>query len=117
VWIGVDLDGTLAKYKNWKGPYDIGPPVRRMVTRLKRWLKAGIEVRIMTARVADPDPEIVRAIEAYCLKHVGQKLPVTNQKDFNMLELWDDRAVSVLPNKGVPCMPVSRLDDPTWGEM
>lgn len=39
-------------------------------------------------------------IENWCLKHIGKKLPVTNIKDFGMIELWDDRAVQVVPNTG-----------------
>lgn len=37
---------------------------------------------------------------------VAQGLPVlevTNIKDFDMLELWDDRCVSVVTNTGLPC--------------
>ena len=32
--------------------------------------------------------------------HFGVVLPVTNVKDWHMLELWDDRAVQVEPNTG-----------------
>jgi hypothetical protein len=50
-WIGVDLDGTLAE---WKEPYDvlqIGPPIPAMIERVKDWLAEGQDVRIFTARV------------------------------------------------------------------
>lgn len=78
-----------------------------MVERVKAWLRDGIEVRIMTARVGPGSrqpgemEETVRAIEEWCLKHIGKVLPVTNQKDFGMVELWDDRAVQVIVNTGV----------------
>jgi hypothetical protein len=114
-WIGVDLDGTLAFYNGWKGETEIGPPVPRMVERVKGWLAEGKEVRIVTARVAHAarnldgtlhDPSaVVRAIQAWCLEHIGQMLPVTNAKDFGMIELWDDRAVQVIPNTGIPVDP------------
>jgi hypothetical protein len=45
---------------------------------------------------------IVQAIDAWCLQHIGQILPVTNVKDFAMAELWDDRAVQVRINTGEP---------------
>lgn len=32
-WIGVDLDGTLAKYDQWRGVQHIGDPVPLMVDR------------------------------------------------------------------------------------
>jgi len=107
-WIGVDLDGTLAKYDTWKGITHIGAPIPRMVRRVKRWLAAGVNVRIFTARIApgeggDRTLDIAAfrvVLEEWCLKHLGQALPVTCTKDFDMKELWDDRAVQVEFNTG-----------------
>src|SRR5207344_2652938 len=50
-WIGVDLDGTLAYYDQWRGPEHIGEPVPAMLERVQRWLAEGKDVRIFTARV------------------------------------------------------------------
>lgn len=99
-WIGVDLDGTLAQYDTWQGASHIGEPVPAMLERVKRWLAAGIEVRVFTARVAIPESGVVRAIEDWCLVHLGRALPVTCMKDYGMVELWDDRAVQVEKNTG-----------------
>lgn len=99
-WIGVDLDGTLAEYRGWQGPEHIGPPIPKMVERIKKWLAHGLEVRVFTARVAHPHPGVVRRIEDWCLAHIGHVLPVTATKDYAMIELWDDRAVQVIPNTG-----------------
>lgn len=111
-WIWVDLDGTLAHFKEmveWDG--SIGDPIPEMVQRVKRWLAAGMDVRIMTARVAAVDgitdgPRAVdeqqRLVRAWCLEHIGVELPVTAQKDYYMQELWDDRVVQVVPNTGRP---------------
>lgn len=99
-WIGVDLDGTLAHYNGWKDG-EIGKPVPAMVERVLRWLQSGRDVRIFTARVAhDPKGEQRRLIQDWCKKHLGQILPVTNAKDYSMVELYDDRAVQVVPNTG-----------------
>lgn len=95
-WIGVDLDGTLAEYNGWRGPNDIGRPVRRMRVRVVRWLSEGKDVRIFTARTQDSYP----AIRRWCIKHLGRELPITNVKDYAMVEFWDDRAVQVEPNTG-----------------
>ena len=99
-WIGVDLDGTLAEYHGWQGPEHIGEPVPSMVERVKQWLSEGREVRIFTARAAD-GAYSHEYIEKWCEEHIGQKLPVTCMKDYGMIELWDDRAVAVVPNTGV----------------
>jgi hypothetical protein len=106
-WIGVDLDGTLAHYAGWNAGA-IGHPIERMVDRVKQWLADGVEVRIVTARVARASCrddverlEQVRRIEAWCVEHLGQQLPVTSEKDFMMIELWDDRCVQLQPNTGI----------------
>jgi hypothetical protein len=103
-WIGVDLDGTLAEYHGWKGVDVIGAPIPAMVERVKQWLAEGRDVRIFTARVATDDTlERLTArkhIAAWTLRHVGAELPATNVKDFGMVELWDDRAVTVEQNTG-----------------
>lgn len=106
-WIGVDLDGTLAEYNGWVGPTHIGQPILPMVARIQKWLLEGREVRIFTARVfaggrVDPAElrQVVVAIEQWCKAHIGRVLPVTCTKDYGMIELWDDRAVQVVPNTG-----------------
>jgi hypothetical protein len=108
-WIGVALDGTLARYDGWKGIEHIGEPIPLMLERVKRWVAEGVTVKIFTARAwvmhgnAEQQLEgqnVIKAIDAWCLKHIGQTLPVTCVKDFQMVELWDDRAVQVEVNTG-----------------
>lgn len=111
-WIGVDLDGTLAKYDGWQGIEHIGEPIVPMVERVKRWLAQGHEVKVFTARVSLPPGEeltaCVGAIQEWCERHVGRELPITCKKDFGMIELWDDRAVQVEMNTGKPYGPSTR---------
>lgn len=105
-WIGVDLDGTLA-HSNcaWKNG-EIGPPVPLMVARVRKWLAEGEDVRIVTARAdlaAHTAAEITRTlhnIENWCVKHLGQVLPVRCSKDPRMLALYDDRAIQVERDTG-----------------
>lgn len=103
-WIAVDLDGTLAEYHGWQGIEHIGAPIPVMLNRVKKWLAEGLDVRIFTARVCGNDgrdPEEVRShIRRWLVQHLGVELPITNIKDFGMVELWDDRAVQVIPNIG-----------------
>ncbi len=100
-WIGVDLDGTLAQYDGWQGADNIGAPIPEMVRRVTAWLAKGVEVRIFTARASVP--EQVPPVRRWCLEHIGIVLPVTNVKDFDMIELWDDRCVRVISNTGERC--------------
>lgn len=106
-WIGVDLDGTLAHYDEWRGIEHIGPPIEAMRLRVLQWLAEGQEVRILTARVGPQRHDVPHTIaeirghiEQWCLKHFDQVLPVTCQKDYCMVEFWDDRCVQVVPNTG-----------------
>lgn len=114
-WVAVDLDGCLAKSGRWNGGA-IGEPVPAMLERVKDWLAMGREVRIFTARVAATgkrkatgeidsqefaDAQTV-LIQDWTERHLGVRLLVTAVKDFAMRELWDDRAVGVVLNEGVP---------------
>lgn len=105
-WIGVDLDGTLAVSDgDYSDPLKIGAPVPAMLERVKKWISAGKDVRIFTARAAPGrDTALNRlAIETWCIKHFGKILPITNAKDPEMEQLWDDRAVQVERNTGKRC--------------
>lgn len=98
-WYGVDLDGTLATYDTWHGVHHVGEPIWPMVERVKQWRREGKEVRIFTARMAGPE-DCKPAIEDFCEAYIGEILPITNIKDFGLIELWDDRAVRVEFNTG-----------------
>lgn len=101
-WIGVDLDGTLAHYDEWRGPEHIGEPIGPMVERVKQWLAEGQRVKIFTARVYKEDlPGLNHhIIRCWCEAHIGVALEVTCTKDFTMTQLWDDRAIQVERNTG-----------------
>ena len=102
-WIGVDLDGTLARYDGWVGPEYIGKPIAPMVARILTWLGCGIEVRIVTARAYRADPAEISLIQDWTEEHIGHRLAVTCTKDYGMIQLWDDRAVRVVENTGEAC--------------
>jgi hypothetical protein len=107
-WIeAVDLDGTLAHSTASYDPAKIGEPIDLMVERVKQWLRQGREVRIFTARVAH-DNSAARiketivaygAIQKWCVKHLGQALPVTCVKAPNF-RIWDNQAVAVESDTG-----------------
>jgi hypothetical protein len=125
-WIGVDLDGTCFTYHKWVGWNVFGEPIQPMIDRIRAWRAEGREVRVVTARVGLPirytngaetyssrlintchitgeyfsDCMMISAIQDLLIKHVGERLPVQCYKDVHMIELWDDRAVQVVPNTG-----------------
>jgi hypothetical protein len=116
-YIAVDFDGTLAVYDGWCGWNQFGSPIPAMVERIRSWLAEGYTVKIFTARLAaDQDPkhlnrcmvtgyrysrqEMQDAIGEYCEEHIGEWLEAINVKCLNMIELWDDRVIQVIPNTG-----------------
>lgn len=99
-WIGVDLDGTLAEITGSTGKR-IGKPVQPMLDRVKRWLANGKAVNIMTARKLDQGQ--VEELERWLKRYGIEKCGITNSKDPDMLELWDDNALRVERNTGKLC--------------
>lgn len=99
-WVGFDLDGTLAVYKNGQPPVVVGPPIAPTVALARKYLESGMTVKIFTARATDPNPKVKPAIEAWCKQHLGQVVEITASKDYAMLAFYDDRAIAVEPNTG-----------------
>ena len=103
-WIGVDLDGTLAFYESGQGVKYVGMVIEPMKARVLNWLRSGKTVKIFTARVSmEKDADVQRTMIQDWLEANGMpRLEVTCIKDTLMSELWDDRAVGVIKNVGVP---------------
>lgn len=103
-YILVDLDRTLAYYDGWdKQGENIGVPVPAMKERVVRWLHAGRDIRIFTARASRSGVALrveLDKIEGWCMAHFGRVLPVQNWKDFECTAIWDDLAISVDANCG-----------------
>jgi hypothetical protein len=97
-WVGVDFDGTLCRLRD-------GQPVPSMVERIRVLRSQNVEVRICTARVNPQySQEHVREhenfVKRWCLEFLGEVLPVVACKDYEMVLLYDDRAVAVETDTG-----------------
>ena len=99
-WIGVDLDGTLARDLGSTRGDDIGSPIEPMLVRVQKWIAEGRTVKIFTARASSPRQVV--AIKEWLVSCGLPDLEVTNVKDLHMIELWDDRCVQVTTNLGEP---------------
>ncbi len=98
-WIGVDLDQTLAYYDIWISMEHIGEPIPEMLKKVKAKLAEGVEVKIFTARAQMK--QAIPIVKEWCIKHGLGDLDVTNVKDMNCVEIWDDRARQVIANRGI----------------
>jgi hypothetical protein len=100
-WVGFDLDGTLSRTDNpghFDPPYPLGEPVPRMLETVKSLQAAGVTVKIFSARACEP--EMVPVVQAWAEKHGLGRLEVTNQKDYNLIRFYDDRAIQIVHNAG-----------------
>ena len=100
-WVGVDLDGTLSRDDgpgHFLPPYPLGEPIPEMITMVKSLLEAGVTVKIFSARACEP--ESIPVIQAWAERHGLGRLEVTNQKDYDLIRFYDDRAIQMVPNQG-----------------
>ena len=93
MYIGVDLDGTLAEYKGYQGANHIGP----LLPGARDWLEAlvqdGHKVLIFTARGNDPDG--LKATREWIVREGIAHLitDITGSKLYLFDLFVDDRAV------------------------
>jgi len=128
-WYGFDLDGTLAVYDGWRGIDHIGAPVAPMVRLARRMHEIGLRIKVVTARVSPrplpetrPNPYVKHSwcvqdpdvqtwalkpdwgarefVQEWCYRNLGFAPGVTHEKDYAMLQLFDDRCVQVEANTG-----------------
>ena len=99
-WIGIDLDGTLARDDEDLLDGEIGSPIPDMVRFVKRLHGHGKEVRLFTARASDMDDKERKRLRAWCLDTLGFIPAITCTKDKSMVALYDDRAIGIVPNEG-----------------
>jgi hypothetical protein len=100
-WIGFDFDGTLSRDDgegHFEPPYPLGKPVPEMVATVKSLLDAGVKVKIFSARACEPHN--ISLIQDWTERHGLGRLEVTNQKDYDLIRFYDDRAIQIVPNKG-----------------
>ena len=97
-WIGIDLDGTLAHYDEWRGIEHIGKPIQPMIEFVKKLLAKGNKLKIFTARAENL--EATSYIHSWLIEHGLPHLDVTNIKDLAMTMLYDDRCRQVITNSG-----------------
>lgn len=97
-WIGIDLDGTLARSDNVLNPSMIGDPVPKMMNRLNQLKQDGYRIKIFTARASDP--EQILLVRKWLTENGLPELEITNVKDYGMILLFDDRAIQVITNTG-----------------
>lgn len=105
-WVGFDYDGTLFTHTTEDNPV-VGEPIKPMIERLKTLLNQGIRCKILTARVSSIEKNVQfqeRVIRKSLVKEVGEKaanIEVTAEKDYLMMEFYDDRARQVIKDTGI----------------
>lgn len=99
-WIGIDLDGTLAKQV--KGSQEIGKPIQSMVDLISNILDDGeYTVKIFTSRAEAEEQK--NKVKDWLKENSLPDLAITNVKDSNCVLLLDNLAARVIFNKGEIC--------------
>jgi hypothetical protein len=97
--IAVDLDKTLAEYAGWKGRHTpIGKPIPKMMDKVKKAISSGDKVVIFTARAKTLSD--MAEIRGWLKENDLPSLEITNIKRPEFDEMWDDKAVEIVPNTG-----------------
>lgn len=105
-WIGVDFDGTLAEHPKGEFKEKDLKPIGPMVSRVKRWLKDGKDVHILTARASRESfskkkvKKQTKIIQKWCKRYLGRKLPVTAEKNQALAAIYDNIAYHVVKDTG-----------------
>ena len=63
--LAIDVDGTLAEFKVWRGYFRLGRPIARVVRWLRARKKAGAHIIIHSCRVSRADNSIFKASVNY----------------------------------------------------
>ena len=94
-WVGFDFDGTLVEFP--RAGQSHGGDIPSMVRLLRELVEQGVEVRIVTAKAAYP--ELTAVVQRWLDSHGIGGVKITDRKDFEMVALFDDLAISV--EKGI----------------
>ncbi len=99
-WIAVGLEGTLSRAEGHP-EFVLGEPIQPMISRVHSWLRAGVEVRVLTELADDfmGGIQVRYWLDSHGLGDVG----ITSTLDKDMQQLWDNRAIRTLRNTGIGC--------------
>jgi hypothetical protein len=114
IHIALDFDSTLAEHESG-GDLTIGKPIKPMIEQVKRWVAKGYEITIFTARVSkwfkngevrpEDFKERQRQLISQFLAENGLQcmfpVLITADKSPRFTHFVDDKAVKVIPNKGI----------------
>jgi hypothetical protein len=98
--VAVDLDGTLASFNGWKGYFEIGKPMHKIINQIRVFKKQGAHIIIHTCRTTTPDnkafPEVIECVKKWLRKNSVpfDEIWCSTGKPFAHIYL-DDRAVRV----------------------
>jgi len=111
IHIALDFDSTLAEHESG-GDLTIGKPIKPMVEQVKQWVAKGYDITIFTARVSRcfksgeerSDVFIMRQkmlINQFLVDNGLPIMKITADKSPRFTHFVDDKAVKVIPNKGI----------------
>ena len=111
IHIALDLDRTLATFDHGELT-KVGEPILPMIEQVKKWVEKGHEITIFTARVSkwfldgrERDDIFIQRqkmmINQFLVDNGLPLMKITANKDPHFTHFVDDKAVKVIPNKGI----------------
>ena len=82
----------------WRGIEHIGKPIKPMIEFVKDLVPQDKKIKIFTARAKNQDT--IPYIHKWLKENDLPEFEVTNEKDFGMIMLYDDRCMQVITNSG-----------------
>lgn len=93
-WVGFDFDGTLVTYPP-KAGQEYGDDIPVALTQLRIIRNMGMKVKIVTARAGCPETAFYTHVIKWLYDHGLSDVDITDRKDYGMLLLFDDRAITM----------------------
>jgi hypothetical protein len=112
IHIALDLDRTLATFERGQDLEVIGKPIIPMIRQVRNWWEKGYSITIFTARVSkyfksgeERSEEFInlqkKLIWTFCIDNGLPMFNITADKSPCFTHFVDDKAVKVIPNKGI----------------
>lgn len=116
--IAFDLDGTLALRQEPFNPYSVGEPVEAILDLALKAIRDGKRTLCFTARANSKDPKMHSTVRKWLDDHGLEKMKITNIKTPDITKFYDDRAIGVVPDKGLLLTKKATTGFPTaWGKL
>jgi len=111
-WVGFDFDGVLVQFPDARSfaltGRNYGADNEAPLSFLRMLKQAGVEVRIFSALAGDDGSRAI--VQRWLDEHELSGVAITDKKDFEMVAMLDDLAITIDPADGQPVTHVDAMN-------